>query len=599
MRDIISLSRIVQGKNPRDYFDPQEMAELQESIRAYGVLQPILVRPCKDSNLFEIIAGERRWRAAKNVFGDDYDMPVVILNVGDIDAAAIAMIENYHRADISVAEEAKGAQSLLYRNGGDKDETARQLGWSLPLLERRLALLACTPVVLKALIERRILIGHAELLAGVPAATQDKVLDGVIAHKVPVLVLKKQLGQFARRLADAVFDTAQCNACVHNSARQAELFVESIGEGYCQHPSHFDELTMQVIEAKAAGLKEEYQVVKIVKTSDGFAPLPLTADGALGVGSAQYLSCKGCQSFGCAVSAMPGTYGQLTESLCFDAVCNANKIAVQRKAERETPHSAPQAPGSDKSAGKGRTAAPGKPASKILSDKPKPSNQPSQRVIAHRVDQWRKWAANGLMTQPERNQRTLIALALSSRTGDCRSVEYGAVLTKIIGTKKGDTHSFADALQSADKLSTDFLPRLAQAVTASAAFGIDEANLVILLNYLGIDEAKQFQIDKEFLNLFTMNELESLADEIGLRKAMGERFATARAGKKEAFIAALLSVKKFTYRGAVPSVMRYSRKPIPMAAKEADAIETPHAHGSESNPTQDEAGSREQELAAA
>ena len=292
MRDIISLSRIVQGKNPRDYFDPQEMAELQESIRTYGVLQPILVRPCKDSNLFEIIAGERRWRAAKNVFGDDYDMPVVILNVGDIDAAAIAMIENYHRADISVAEEAKGAQSLLYRNGGDKEETARQLGWSLPLLERRLALLACTPAVLKALIERRILIGHAELLAGVPAATQDKVLDGVIAHKVPVLVLKKQLGQFARRLADVVFDTAQCNACVHNSARQAELFAESIGEGYCQHPRHFDELTMQVIEAKAAGLKEEYQVVKIVKASDGFMPLPLMADGALGVGSRNIFPAK-------------------------------------------------------------------------------------------------------------------------------------------------------------------------------------------------------------------------------------------------------------------------------------------------------------------
>jgi PRTRC genetic system ParB family protein len=325
----------------------------------------------------------------------------------------------------------------------------------------------------------------------------------------------------------------------------------------------------------------------------------LTADGALGVGSAQYLSCKGCQSFGCAVSAMPGSYGQLTESLCFDAVCNANKVAVQRKAQRKMPQSIVTAPGSDKGVGQGGAAAPGKPASKILSDKPKPSNQPSQRVIAHRVDQWRKWVANGLMMQPERNQRALIALALSSRTGDCRSIEYGAVLTKIIGTKKGDTHSFADALQSADKLSTDFLTRLVQAVTASAAFGIDEANLVILLNYLHIDEANQFQIDKEFLNLFTMNELESLAEEIGLRKAMGERFATVRSGKKDAFIAALLSVKKFSYRGAVPAVMRYPRKPIPMAAKEAEAIETPHAHGSESNPTPDDTGSGEQELAAA
>ena len=165
------------------------------------------------------------------------------------------------------------------------------------------------------------------------------------------------------------------------------------------------------------------------------------------------------------------------------------------------------------------------------------------------------------MMQPERNQRALIALALSSRTGDCRSVEYGAAVTKITGARKVDPHSFADALQCADGLSVDHLTRLVQAVTASAVFGIDEANLVILLNYLGIDEAKQFQIDKEFLNLFTMNELESLADEIGLRKAMGERFATVRSGKKDAFIAALLSVKKFSYRGAVPPlcVIRASR----------------------------------------
>lgn len=562
MRDILSLSRIVQGKNPREYFDPQEMAELEEGIRAYGVLQAILVRPVKGSNLFEIIAGERRWRAAKNVFGNDYDMPVVILDVGDIDAEAIALIENYHRADVSVAEEAKGAQRQLYRNNGDKEETARQLGWSPSLLERRLELLACTPSVLKALTERRILTGHAELLAGVPAATQDKVLDGVVTHKVPVLVLKKQLGQFARRLADAIFDTAQCNTCIHNSARQAELFAESLGAGYCQHPTHFDELTMQVIESKAAGLKDEYQVIRIVKASDGFAPLPLTADGELGVGSAQYSSCKGCQSFGCAVSAMPGSYGLLTESLCFDAVCNAKKVAAQRKMGRETPHTTPAVSGSDKNAGKGGAASPGKLASKLSSDKPKPSNQPSQRVIGHRVEQWRKWVANGLMTQPERNQRTLIALALSSRTGDCRSIEYGAVLTKITGAKKGDTHSFGDALQCADRLSTDCLTRLTQAVTASAAFGIDEENLVILLNYLGIDEATQFQIDKDFLNLFTMNELESLAEEIGLRKAMGERFAIVRAGKKDAFIAALLSVKKFAYRGAVPAVMRYPRKPF-------------------------------------
>ena len=75
----LPLRRIVQGKNPREYFDPIEMADLDAGLRAAGrVVQAIIVRPIPGTDLFEIVAGERRWRAAKNVFGDDYDMPVVI-----------------------------------------------------------------------------------------------------------------------------------------------------------------------------------------------------------------------------------------------------------------------------------------------------------------------------------------------------------------------------------------------------------------------------------------------------------------------------------------------------------------------------------------
>jgi PRTRC genetic system ParB family protein len=187
------------------------MAELEEGIRAFGVIEPIIVRPIAGSDLFEIIAGERRWRAAKNVFGDAYDMPVVIRDANDADSEAIALIENYHRAGMSVAEEARTAQRQLLRNRGDKLETARNLGWSLDVLESRLALMACTPAVLKALTQRQIMQGHAELLAGVPPEKQDTVLSAIVAHKVPVTVLKAQLGQYVRRLADAIFDTAPCS----------------------------------------------------------------------------------------------------------------------------------------------------------------------------------------------------------------------------------------------------------------------------------------------------------------------------------------------------------------------------------------------------
>ena len=313
MQETASLSRIRPGKNPREFFDEAEMNELAESIRSYGVLQPILVRPAGDAGAYVIIAGERRYRAAKAVFGDDYEMPIVVKDFGEADAEAAALIENVHRAQMSIAEEAKAAKRLLFRNKNDRDETARQLGWSPQKLDARLALTACSDTVLKALTERKILVGHAELLAGVPPATQDNVLKGILDHKVAVAVLKAQLGKFARKLADAIFDTGQCSGCPHNSAMQAGLFGESLGDGFCQHPTHFDELTTQVVEARAARLKDEYQVVRIVRKEDGFQPLHLTAEGDLGVGAEQYAACKGCQSFGCAVSNMPGSYGEVTE----------------------------------------------------------------------------------------------------------------------------------------------------------------------------------------------------------------------------------------------------------------------------------------------
>ena len=217
MQPTLKLSAIVSGPNHRQYFDPQAMKELEAGIRAAGgVTQPILVRPHPErEGVFEIMAGERRWRAARTVHGDDYDMPVVIRDASDAEARSLGIIENHFRDDTSDVEQAEGAASLLAYNKGDKHETALQLGWNVDTLERRLLLLNCAPTVRSALNERRIKLGHAELLAGLPAGRQDKVLGGVIEHKVPVEVLKKQLGQFAKRLADAIFDTG----AVHRLSR--------------------------------------------------------------------------------------------------------------------------------------------------------------------------------------------------------------------------------------------------------------------------------------------------------------------------------------------------------------------------------------------
>ena len=557
----LPISRIVQGDNPREYFDPDEMADLEAGIRAAGgVIQPIVVRPRPDSDLFAIVVGERRWRAARNVLGDDYQMPVLIKDVSQSAAEAMAVIENHHRAPMSVAEEARAAQRQLHRNHGDRTETAAGMGWTPDMLARRLALLACTPGVLSALTRRRIQLGHAELLCGVPAEMQDRVLAGLLAHKVPVAVLNAQLGQYARRLADAIFDTAQCTACPHNSSWQAGLFTETIGEGYCQHPTHFDELTQQAVEAKASALCAEYPVVHVVRPGDGFAPLRVSDDGELGVGKAQYAACQGCQSFGCAVSAMPGTWGTVTPSLCFDPACNSQKVAQWRKASRDAA-APPSGNGRSDAAPRGGAKVDGRPAPQRLQKGTpnRPSNQTPQRVIDYRVAAWRKWLAAALMAQPQRGHRVLIALTLAGRGADLRSAQFEKALVKIAGPGPCSHADLQEPLRRADQVDADQVERLVQAAIASAAFGVDTRNLELLLNYLGVDEGKCFRWDAGFLDLFTMSELESLSVEVGLEAALGTRFKTVRSGKKDAFIQALLNVEGFAYQGTVPAVMRYPR----------------------------------------
>lgn len=554
----LPLRRIVQGKNPREYFDPAEMADLEAGLRAAGrVVQPIIVRLIPGSDLFEIVAGERRWRAAKNVFGNDYDMPVVIEVLNDEEAEAIAVIENHHRAPMSHAEEAQAAKRQLLRHKGDKEEAAASLGWKPELLERRLALLTCTPAVLSALTCRQIQLGHAELLAGVPPDKQDAVLTGVLAHKVPVGMLKEQLGRFARQLAAAIFETAQCSACPHNSARQAGLFDESLGEGYCQHPTHYDELTLQAVEAKAQGLRDQYQLVQIVKATDSSAYLPVAADGELGVGAAQYAACQGCASFGCAVSALPGSYGDVTHSQCFDAVCHTLKVAAWHKAQRESEQVALSKTG--KTPAKRKLSGAVKSAATVA----QPSNQTPQRVKDYRVAQWRKWAAKELMAQHERNRRVMIALARSGHTGDVRTAEFRQVAKRIAGPWVVERLDFADILTEADAIDAQHLEQLMLAVTASAAFGVGLRDLDALLNYLEVDEGRHFKWNVEFLELFTLSELESLAGEVGLKAKMGMAFKLARAKKKGDFIKSLLAVPGFSYEGTVPAVMQYQRRVVP------------------------------------
>lgn len=433
----------------------------------------------------------------------------------------------------------------------------------------------CAAEVQAALVEQRIKLGHAELLAGLDKDRQGKVLSGVLEHKVPVDVLRKQLGQFAKRLADAIFDTSPCLGCPHNSALQAALFDESIGEGFCQHPTHYEELTMAALEARATPLRERFQVVRFVKAQDGFTPLVVSADGPLGVGGEQYGACKGCASFGCSVSAVPGSLGDVAESLCFDAACHSRKVAARHAAEREAARSTAAALA-------GTPPSPGRP-----DPQARPQAAPSAaskyevpaKLVAFRQEQWRRWSANALMAQPGRNQRVLAALVLAGDASAVKRERYGDVAKKVAGfeAERAGTAPLRKVLEQVHRFEDKALPTLVRAVAAAAAYGVDDAGLEALLNYLEVDEAKCFVLDRSYLDLLTVSELESLAEETGLRKAMaGSAYQKAKAGKRAGFIDALLAVQGFAYAGTVPRAMRYPRRRF----KPADgAVPVPSAEG--------------------
>ena len=103
-------------------------------------------------------------------------------------------------------------------------------------------------------------------------------------------------------------------------------------------------------------------------------------------------------------------------------------------------------------------------------------------------------------------------------------------------------------------------------VAAAAAYGIEPSELELLMNYLQVDEAASFVLDRTYLELLTVSELEAMAEETGLRKALGAGWQKARNGKRAEFIDALLACASFVYRGTVPKAMRYPRKAFKYAA---------------------------------
>ena len=195
----LNLSEIVPNKfQPRKNFDEESLSDLTNSIKERGVIQPIIVRKSDfDNSKFEIIAGERRWLAARKA--GLHDIPVVVTDADDLKSLEFAIVENVQRHDLNPLEEAKGYKRLIDEFSYDQEKVSKFIGKSRSYITNTLRLLNLPEEVLKLVEDRSITAGHAKILVGLDNALflAKKIIEKKLSVRQTenfVKVLKKNKG---------------------------------------------------------------------------------------------------------------------------------------------------------------------------------------------------------------------------------------------------------------------------------------------------------------------------------------------------------------------------------------------------------------------
>ncbi len=194
-------------QQPRSYFDEETMSSLAASIRELGVLQPVLVRELGDGEEFELIAGERRWRAARRA--GLQTIPVLVQDVDDVRSLEHALVENLHRQDLNVLEEAAAYQQLIEEFGYTHDVVATRVGKSRVTVTNTLRLLQLPSGVQRLLADGQISAGHARALLGSPdRAFQEELAKRAAAEGLTVRLVEEEVRRRGQPDSDDVTTSA-------------------------------------------------------------------------------------------------------------------------------------------------------------------------------------------------------------------------------------------------------------------------------------------------------------------------------------------------------------------------------------------------------
>lgn len=218
---------------PRKYFSTASLEELAASIKAQGVLQPILVRPGNNPDEYELVAGERRWRASK--LAGLRQIPAIIRELSDKESLALALIENVQREDLNALEQAKALQQLQVEFQATQNELAERTGLSRPHIANLLRLLQLPDHLQKDIQEKHYTAGHGRVLAGITVPESQMLLrDKIISDELSVRESEhhaaywKEHGRFAFQ-ARQDQDSKKVSVKSERMAKFEEMIVREVG----------------------------------------------------------------------------------------------------------------------------------------------------------------------------------------------------------------------------------------------------------------------------------------------------------------------------------------------------------------------------------
>ena len=464
-----------------------------------------------------IVFGERRWRGFVIAYGADAEMPVLICELTDEEALHAQIDENEVRVDPSETEEAAAAARVLAECNNDRAEAIARLGCSTSKFDRRLALTKLSPTIQKALNERMIKLGHAELLAAVPAEKQDTALETILAAKIDVAGARDLLARMSHQLDAAIFDKTECAACPFNSTLQRTLFETAVDDGACTNPTCYQLKTAQAKQAAASAATHT--------PTEKPSRKPASATGP---------------------TAAPPT----TEK---------SKPAPSEASAADKPFQHEE-----------HASKPATPAPAVSADEPTFKAARSscrQKAMRMREAIWRRALAKHLAETPDHARIVIVAAGFSATLSELSRQTLPSRAAQLIAPDF-KAKSPADQFAAVAALDPAALERAHCAIAAAYAIDVPDFDHVeAIAAACNIDIRPLWRVDNSFLDLYTKDELKFIAFESGLVDVIGAKpFSKLAAGKRDDLAKAMAEPAGFDWAGRLPSAMTLDGRYGPPAA---------------------------------